>query len=114
MRPGLRAGPGQAARALHSHWNRDALPAYLGIGFTARRLRRINHHQQWSPLPCTRSVVAAMPIHSFIPGVFGPEAIAAMGEAFEREVIAGRIIAAARFGERNPVRLREAALRKPD
>jgi hypothetical protein len=29
-----------------------------------------------------------------------------------REAIAGRIIAAARFGERNPVRLREAALRE--
>jgi len=29
------------------------------------------------------------------------------------EAIAGRIIAAARFGERDPVRLREAALRKP-
>jgi len=77
----------------------------------------------------TRSVVAAMPIHSFIPGAFGPEAIAAMGEAFDaackelgdtgqpevaREVVAGRIIAAARFGERDPVRLLEAALRKRD
>ena len=71
-----------------------------------------------------------MPIRSFLqPGAFEPEAIAAMGEAFDaackelaetgqaevaREVIAGRIIAAARFGERDPVRLREAALRKPD
>jgi hypothetical protein len=70
-----------------------------------------------------------MPNHSFVPGVFGPEAIAAMGEAFDaackkldatgqpeaaREVIAGRIIAAARFGERDPVRLLEAALRKRD
>jgi hypothetical protein len=77
---------------------------------------------------CTRSVIAAMPIHSFIPGAFGPEAIAAMGEAFDaackklgdsqpevaREVVAGRIIAAARFGERDPVRLLEAALRKRD
>jgi len=51
--------------------------------------------------------------------------IAAMSEAFEaackelddagqprvaREVIAGRIIAAARLGERDPVRLRAAAL----
>ena len=78
---------------------------------------------------CTRSMVAAMPNHSFVPGVFGPEAIAAMGEAFDaackklddtsqpeaaREVIAGRIIAAARFGERDPVRLLEAALRKRD
>jgi hypothetical protein len=60
------------------------------------------------------------------PGAFGPEAIAAMGEAFDaackdlgnigqpeimREVIAGRIIAAARFGERDPVRLRKATLR---
>jgi hypothetical protein len=31
-----------------------------------------------------------------------------------RETLAIRIIAAARFGERDPVRLREAALRKPD
>jgi len=70
-----------------------------------------------------------MPIHSFMqPGAFEPEAIAAMSEAFEaalqelqdagqrdvsREVIAGRIIAAARLGERDPVRLREAALRRP-
>jgi hypothetical protein len=72
-----------------------------------------------------------MPIHSYpecsdMPGVFGPEAIAAMSEAFDaackelgdtgqpevaREVIAGRIIAAARFGERDPARLIEAALR---
>jgi hypothetical protein len=62
--------------------------------------------------------------HSFIsPGVFGPEAIAGMSEAYEAalasqpnavpEAIAGRIIAAARFGERDPVRLREAALHKP-
>ena len=62
---------------------------------------------------------------SFIgPGAFDPEAIAAMSEAFEaackelhdtgqspvHEVIASRIIAAARTGERDPVRLREAAL----
>ena len=69
-------------------------------------------------------------MHSFIqPGAFDPEAIAAMNEAFDaackelgdtgqpeaaREVIAGRIIAAARLGERDPVRLREAALRKSD
>jgi len=67
-----------------------------------------------------------MPILSFTgPGAFGPEALAAMGEAFEAalkelhdtgrlnvvlEVIAGRIIAAARTGERDPVRLRAAAL----
>jgi len=70
-----------------------------------------------------------MPISSFIgPGAFGPEALAVMGEAFEsalkalqdagrpnavREAIALRIIAAARFGERDPVRLREAALSRP-
>jgi hypothetical protein len=56
---------------------------------------------------------------------FEPEVIAAMSEAFEaackvlqdvdppkvvREVMAERIIAAARFGERDPVRLRVAAL----
>jgi hypothetical protein len=63
--------------------------------------------------------------HSFIsPGVFGPEAIAGMSEAYEAalasrpnavpEAIAGRIIAAARFGERDPARLLAGALRKPD
>ena len=31
-----------------------------------------------------------------------------------REIIAGRIIAAAKFGERDPARLLEAALRKPE
>jgi hypothetical protein len=66
-----------------------------------------------------------MPTLSFMqPGAFEPEAIAAMSEAFDaacesqrdvvREVIARRIIAAARFGERDPVRLLEAALRKSD
>jgi hypothetical protein len=70
--------------------------------------------------------VVAMPIHSFkLPGVFEPEAVAAMSEAFEaafevlqdagqpevmREIIAKRIIAAATFGERDPIRLRAAAL----
>ena len=59
------------------------------------------------------------------PGAFGPEAIAAMGDALEaarkelgdagqsasmREIMAGRIIEAARLGERDPVRLRAAAL----
>jgi len=68
---------------------------------------------------------AVMPTHSFMqPGAFEPEAIAAMSEAFDaacesqreamRETIARRIIAAARFGERDPARLLEAALRKPD
>jgi hypothetical protein len=67
-----------------------------------------------------------MPIRQFIqPGAFEPEAITAMVEAFEAackeldqagqpkvapEVIAGRIIAAAKLGERDPVRLRDAAL----
>ena len=71
-----------------------------------------------------------MPIRNFIqPGAFEPEALAAMSEAFDaaceklgdigqpevaHEVIAGRIIAAARLGERDPARLLEAALRKPD
>lgn len=73
-----------------------------------------------------RVVVAAMSMRSFMkPGVFEPEAIAAMSEAFDAackalndtgqpelvlEVIAQRIIAAASMGERDPVRLREAAL----
>jgi hypothetical protein len=67
-----------------------------------------------------------MPVRpSVAPGVFEPEAIAAMSDAFEaacellretgrpdvaREVIARRIISAARFGERDPARLRAAAL----
>jgi hypothetical protein len=70
-----------------------------------------------------------MPIDSFMrPGVFDPEMVAAMSEAFDaaceklsdtdqpevtREVIAGRIVAAARFGERDPARLLEAALATP-
>jgi len=65
-------------------------------------------------------------IQSFVkPGEFEPEAIAVMSEAFEAackdlqdtgqpkvvpEVIAERIIAAARIGERDPARLRAAAL----
>ena len=67
-----------------------------------------------------------MPIGPFLqPGAFEPELIAAISEAFEaackeaqnagrpqvsREAIATRIIAAARAGERDPVRLRAAAL----
>ena len=63
-------------------------------------------------------------------GAFGPEVIAAMCEALEaackelgddigqsevpREVIARRIIAAAKLGDRDPVRLQAAALGKPD
>ena len=62
-------------------------------------------------------------------GAFEPEAIAEMGEvldaAFEelqdtgephvvRERIANRIMAPAKLGERDPARLLEAALRKPD
>jgi hypothetical protein len=37
-----------------------------------------------------------------------------LGDTGPRETLAIRIIAAARFGERDPVRLLEAALRKPD
>jgi hypothetical protein len=59
-------------------------------------------------------------------GAFGPEQLAAMSEALEaackelrdagqrdvvREIVARRIITAARFGELDPARLREAALR---
>jgi len=70
-----------------------------------------------------------MSIQSFVkPGEFEPEALATMSQAFEAalkelddtgqpklvlEIIAERIIAAARIGERDPVRLRAAALRKP-
>jgi hypothetical protein len=66
-----------------------------------------------------------MPIRPFIQsGAFEPEVVAAMSEAFEaacnerpnasRELIANRIIAAAKLGERDPVRLQEAALSKPE
>jgi hypothetical protein len=67
-----------------------------------------------------------MPFDPFLEhGAFGPEATAAMGEAFEaacmelhdadrtepvRKLIARRIIAAARSGELDAVRLRTAAL----
>jgi hypothetical protein len=70
-----------------------------------------------------------MPIRQFMqPDAFEPEVIAAISQVFEavckelgeigqlevtREVVAGRIIAAAKLGERDAVRLREAALRKP-
>jgi hypothetical protein len=70
-----------------------------------------------------------MPIDSFMrPGAFDPEAVAAMSNAFDaacerlsdtdqpevtREVVAGRIIAAARLGERDQARLLEAALATP-
>ena len=68
-----------------------------------------------------------MSIRSFMqPGAFEPEAIEVMSEAFEaaikelqdtgdvtRELIAGRIIAAATLGERNPARLLAAALARP-
>jgi hypothetical protein len=68
-----------------------------------------------------------MLFRSFIqPGAFGPEDLAAMSKAFDaacnelratghlevvREKIAIRIIAAARLGERDPVCLRETALK---
>ena len=71
--------------------------------------------------------VVAMPIRSSLDnGVFfEPEVVALMSEAFDavcevlhdvdqpevvREIVARRIITAARFGERDPVRLRVAAL----
>jgi hypothetical protein len=66
-----------------------------------------------------------MPIRSLtLPGAFEPEMIAVMSEAFEaackelnagqqmaRERIAESVIAAARLGELDPVRLRKAALK---
>jgi hypothetical protein len=60
------------------------------------------------------------------PEAFGPEALAAMSEAFDTackqlddtgqpelvlEIIADQIVVAARTGERDPARLRKAALR---
>ena len=73
--------------------------------------------------------MAALIFSSIGPGAFGPEALAAMGEALDaafeelrytglpevvREIIATRIIAAIRLGERDLARLLQAALRKPD
>jgi hypothetical protein len=70
-------------------------------------------------------MVATMPLRFF--GAFGPEAIAEMSKALDaaceelgdtghpavvREIAAQRIIQAARLGERDPVRLRQAALRR--
>jgi hypothetical protein len=65
-------------------------------------------------------------LHSYPkPGLFYPEAVAAMSEAYEAslkelhdtgqpqialEIIADRIVAAANTGERDPARLRQAAL----
>jgi hypothetical protein len=65
-----------------------------------------------------------MPIYSLEDGVFDSEATALMGKAFEaaceelhfpkeksvRELVARRIIAAARRGELDPLRLRSAAV----
>jgi hypothetical protein len=67
-----------------------------------------------------------MPIHSLVtPGEFDPEALGAMAEAFDAaykalddpgppkivlEIIAQRIVDAARRGERDPARLVKAAL----
>ncbi len=82
------------------------------------------------PITCVQFVMGllrgpAMPIDpSLEDGVFEPEATAAMGEAFEpackelqdggepevRKLIAKRIIAAARRGELDPVRLQTAVL----
>jgi hypothetical protein len=69
-----------------------------------------------------------MPMRSF--EAFGPEAIAETTEALDtarnelratgqpddvaREIIATRILAAVKLGERDPARLLAAALRKPD
>ena len=84
----------------------------------------LNYHRT----PC--GGLAVMQIRSLMqPGAFGPEAIAVMGDALDaalkelqdagqsdiqsdvvREIIAGRIIGAARLGERDPARLRAAAL----
>ena len=83
------------------------------------------HSQQYYRAMLGVGCGAVMPTHSFMqPGAFEPEAIAAMSEAFDaacesqreamRETIARRIIAAARFGERDPARLLEAALHKLD
>jgi hypothetical protein len=71
-----------------------------------------------------------MPIRPFVElGAFDPAAITAMSEVLEvalkklgdvdqpevvREIIATRIMTAARLGERDPARLLQAALRKPD
>jgi hypothetical protein len=77
--------------------------------------------------PCVVSPTAenaTMPINCANDNAFEPEVTALMGEAFEaackelhfpkhqwaRELVAARIIAAARRGELDPIRLRSAAL----
>jgi hypothetical protein len=88
-------------------------------------MRRFDELTNGNPPSCVRQ---NPPLRSG--GAFGPEVIAAMCEALEavcmelgddigqseaaREVIARRIIAAAKLGERNSVRPQAAALRKPD
>jgi hypothetical protein len=110
----------------------DHEPQNSGCGYTTPSFHTAwndNGRLQWSTVLSRVLLygdVASMPISI---GAFEPEAIAAMSDAFEaacellretgqpevaREVIARRIIAAARFGERDAVRLREAALRKPE
>jgi hypothetical protein len=98
---------------------KELKPASLGF----RRVRAQKAIAREAPV----GEVVAMPIRSSLnQGVFfEPEVIALMGEALEaackkldetdrpietREIIARRIISAARFGERDPVRLRTAAL----
>ncbi len=66
-----------------------------------------------------------MPIRSFIqPGAFEPEVVATLSEVFvaacneqpdvAREIIANRIVGAAKLGERDSVRLLKVALGKQD
>jgi hypothetical protein len=77
-------------------------------------------------MTCALPGQAAMSIRSFVtPGVFDPDALAAMDEAFDAafealddmgqpkivlEIIAQRIMEASNRGERDPVRLVKAAL----
>ena len=102
-----------------------SLPAGFGVHYLHHRHgQRASVAERPVALSPESEKERAVTRHSFIsPGVFGPEAIAGMSEAYEAtlasqpnavpEVIVGRIIAAARLGERDPVRLRAAALARP-
>ena len=105
-------------------WGRELILRMRGNGCferTANDGRRYRFLDAAYVRVASRNVSGTIPCH-------GPEAIAGMSEAFEaalkafqvtgrpnvvREAIAGRIIAAAKFGERDPARLLAAALSRP-
>jgi hypothetical protein len=88
-----------------------------------RALRRIKQNWRLAPVLWRLSQLGGgeMPIRPFVQrGAFEPEVLAVMGEVFEAAckerpnvapgAIAQRIVTAAQLGERDPARLRKAAL----